>query len=212
MVKTAAGDHAAGTIGPNAVTQLIGALKLAGLDRLAGQIFRAAGAGAWLTDPPSVMVDERRVAGLHQAVWAVLPRPDADALMTEAGLLTADYLLVNRIPRLVQIVMKRLPARLAARILVSAIRAHAWTFAGTGRFKAKTGVPTVFEIEGNPLCHGEHTPAPVCAWHAAVFQQLFAVLVSPNTTVVETACEAHGDACCRFVIDWRASDQAVRSG
>ncbi|MGD0105595.1 MAG: bacteriochlorophyll 4-vinyl reductase [Rhodopila sp.] len=212
MAKTAAGDRAVGTIGPNAVTQLIGALKLAGLDRLAAPIFQAAGEGAWLTDPPSVMVDERRVAGLHQAVRAVLPRPDADAVMTEAGMLTADYLLVNRIPWLVQIVMKRLPAWLAARILVLAIRAHAWTFAGTGRFRAKMGSPIILEIEGNPLCHGERTSAPVCAWHAAVFQQLFAVLVSPSTTVVETACEARGDACCRFVIDWRPSDQVIPSG
>jgi divinyl protochlorophyllide a 8-vinyl-reductase len=46
----------------------------------------------------------------------------------DAGLRTADYLLANRIPKPVQVLLKHLPAPLAARVLLSAIRRHAWTF------------------------------------------------------------------------------------
>jgi divinyl protochlorophyllide a 8-vinyl-reductase len=128
--------------------------------------------------------------------------------MREAGRLTAGYLLANRIPGPVQMVMKLLPAPLAARMLVSAIRSHAWTFAGSGRFSARNGRSTVFEIRDNPLCRGEWAPGPVCAWHTAVFQRLFEVLVSPNSRAVETHCEANGDPCCRFVIDRGAGGMA----
>jgi len=189
-------------IGPNAVTQLVTALKLGGFDRLSLPIFKAAGVEDWLTDPPSAMVDEGKVAALHQAVRAAFPLAAGRALMADAGWLTADYLLVNRIPQPAQLVMRALPASLTVRILTSTIRSHAWTFAGSGRLTVRVGLPTVFEIEDNPLCRGERAAAPVCAWHAAVFRQLFAVLVSRSAGVVETACEAQGDACCRFVIEW----------
>jgi divinyl protochlorophyllide a 8-vinyl-reductase len=202
MGQTAVIDHGSATIGPNAVTQLVAALKMDGLDRVSAPIFRTAGVETWLTDPPSAMVQENLVADLHQAVRAAFPGVEGNSLMADAGWLTADYLLVNRIPRAAQVVMKLLPAVLSARLLVSAIRSHAWTFAGSGTFRARAGVPTVFEIEDNPLCRGERASAPVCAWHAGVFQQLFAVLVSRNAGVVETSCEAQGDKCCRFVVDW----------
>ena len=45
-----------------------------------------------------------------------------------------------------------LPVPVAGRLLVSAIRAHAWTFAGSARFAAHAGAPTVFTLTGNPLC------------------------------------------------------------
>lgn len=123
-------------------------------------------------------------------------------ILTEAGRLTADYLLANRIPWPVQAILRHLPDRIAARALAAAIRSHAWTFAGSGRFAVRDGSPTVFEIAGNPLCAGEQATAPVCAWHAAVFGRLFRALVSDRTQVTEEACSASGDAVCRFVIDW----------
>jgi divinyl protochlorophyllide a 8-vinyl-reductase len=197
-----AGNVGNAQIGPNAVSQLVTALKMGGLERLAQPIFRAVGAEAWLTDPPSAMVDEHLVAALHQAVRAAFPMTEAKALMADAGWLTADYLLVNRIPRPARLLMQALPAPLSARILTAEIQSHAWTFAGSGRFSARVGLPTVYEIENNPLCRGERSATPVCTWHAAVFQQLFTVLVSRSAGVVETACEAQGSPCCRFVIEW----------
>lgn len=192
----------AGLIGPNAVTQLSAALHHAGLDSAAASVFAAAGASDWLAEPPGEMVDEQRVARLHVAVRATLPA-QADAILTEAGRLTADYLLAARIPRPAQAVLRLLPARGAAALLVAAIRAHAWTFAGSGRFRGDAGSPTVLQIFGNPLCAGTRAQGCVCLWHAAVFQRLFAALVAPRARVVETACEARGDGCCRFVVDWR---------
>jgi len=145
------------------------------------------------------------VARLHQTVRSVAPEGEGMLLMAEAGRLTADYILAHRIPRPAQALLKILPARLAARVLVPAIGAHAWTFAGSGRFSGCAGPPTVFELTGNPLCAGERATEPVCAWHAAVFQRLFQVLVSPAARVAETSCEARGDSCCRFVLDWRGA-------
>jgi divinyl protochlorophyllide a 8-vinyl-reductase len=196
----------AGRIGPNAVTQLVESLRAAGLERAMAPAFSSVGAAVWLAAPPEAMVDAAQVGRLHRAVRASLPPAQATALMADAGRRTADYLLSARIPRPVQRLLKLLPARLSAMLLVSAIRAHAWTFAGAGRFSARAGSPTIFELSGNPLCAGEHSPTPVCAWHEAVFRRLFQALVSPAATAVETSCAACGDAHCRFVLGWRATD------
>lgn len=189
-------------IGPNAVLQLLAALRSAGRQDVARQACIAAGVSEWLDHPPETMVDERPVGRLHRAVREALPGDAAEVLMTEAGRLTADYLLAHRIPRAVQILLKCLPARMAAKILVQAISAHAWTFAGSGTFTAQAGMPTVFTLTHNPLIKGEHAPAPLCAWHTAVFERLFRELVSRRTHVVETECEAEGDLMCRFVLRW----------
>jgi len=195
------GPDSGARIGPNAVIQLAAALNAAGLDQFCRAVFAAVGAADWLDAAPGTMVDEQKVARLHQAVRAASPH--AEAMMRDAGRRTADYLLANRIPKPVQAVLKVLPPRLAAMILVSAIRRNAWTFAGSGAFAAHAGSPTIFEIRGNPLCAGEAARAPVCAWHAAAFERLFQVLVSRRSRVVETACGAAGDDFCRFVVDWR---------
>jgi divinyl protochlorophyllide a 8-vinyl-reductase len=192
----------AARIGPNAVTQLHAALIAAGLEAEAVQLFSAAGAADWLADPPAAMVDERRVARLHRLTRTLLPAGTAEMILTDAGERTANYILANRIPSLVQTILKLLPAPLAAKALASAISAHAWTFAGSGRFSVRVGKPLIFEIAGNPLCAGERPGAPVCAWHAAVFQRLFQALVSRRAQVIETDCEARGDACCRFALSW----------
>jgi divinyl protochlorophyllide a 8-vinyl-reductase len=190
-------------IGPNAVIQLVAAIREAGLDRQLAPIFASCDATHWLYHPPGTMLDARRVGRLFRAVRAALPPLRSAALMEDAGRRTADYLLAARIPGPVQLILKILPARIAATILVYAIRRHAWTFAGNGRFTAKAGSPTVCEIVQNPLCAGETSIHPICNWHVAVFQRLFEVLVSPSTRVEETECEAKGNDHCRFVIDWR---------
>ncbi|UEM24179.1 bacteriochlorophyll 4-vinyl reductase (plasmid) [Skermanella mucosa] len=192
----------AATIGPNAVIQLVPALTRKGFDGMAPQVFAGAGVTGWLADPPAAMVDERLAAGLHRALRAGLPPGQASLVLAEAGRLTADYLLAARIPGPAQAILKLLPASLSASLLVGAIRAHAWTFAGSGRFSARGGPPLLLEIRNNPLCAGEHAPAPVCSWHAAVFRRLFEVLVSHDVRVDETGCEACGDPACRFSIDW----------
>jgi divinyl protochlorophyllide a 8-vinyl-reductase len=84
-------------------------------------------------------------------------------------------------------------------VLSRAITAHAWTFAGSGRFTAVT--PWQFELDDNPLIRGVTSDAPVCDWHRAVFQRLYKTLVARNVRCREVTCKAAGDPCCRFVLD-----------
>jgi divinyl protochlorophyllide a 8-vinyl-reductase len=200
-----------GRIGPNTVIQLVESLRAAGLERAMAPAFARVGAAAWLAARPVAMVDAAKVGRLHCAVRASLPAAQAAAVMADAGRRTADYLLSVRIPGPAQFLLKPLPPRLSATMLVAAIRAHAWTFAGSGQFSARAGSPTIFELSGNPLCAGEHSPTPVCAWHAAVFRRLFQALVSPAATAVETSCAACGDEHCRFVLAWRPTSAPPHS-
>lgn len=187
-------------IGPNAVLQLIPVLRDGGVDP--APFFAAAGVDDWLADPPTAMIDQAGVARLHQAVRAMLPSARACALLAAAGRRTGDYILANRIPRAVRAVLRILPSWAASRLLTAAIGRHAWTFAGTARFAALGGAPPLFTLTGNPICAGETAAAPVCVWHAAVFERLFRVLVSPRARVRETLCEASGGVCCRFSVRW----------
>jgi divinyl protochlorophyllide a 8-vinyl-reductase len=194
-----------GRIGPNAVTQLIAALRNGREEAIAPRIFSQAGSAQWLDSPPTEMVDETRVAKLHATVRELLPEARADAILREAGQTTAEYILANRIPRLAQNVLKFLPPPLAARALTRAIGAHAWTFAGTGRFRGVIGRDAVFEIWDNPLCRERDLSPGWCVWHTGVFERLFRELVSAHTIAEETHCLGKGGPCCRFVLTWRQS-------
>ncbi len=198
-----------GRIGPNSVTQLIVALHNGGEGARSRDIFSQAGSAQWLDSPPTEMVDETRVAKLHATVRELLPQPRANAILSEAGRTTAEYILANRIPRLVQGFLKILPPSLAARTLTRAIGAHAWTFAGTGRFRGTIGREATFEIWDNPLCRERELTPGLCVWHTAVFERLFRELVSARTIAEETQCLAQGAPCCRFVLTWRPCRSGV---
>ncbi|PWS39034.1 bacteriochlorophyll 4-vinyl reductase [Falsiroseomonas bella] len=188
----------AGRIGPNAVTRLAEALGPAE----APGIFAAAGLSHRLVDPPGRMVPEAEVTALHRAARRLLGEAEAERAAREAGRLTALYLLANRIPRPLQAVLKRLPAGLAARILTGAIGRHAWTFAGSGRFRVLPGRPMRLEVAGGPIPRAGEADHPVCGYYAATFETLFRALVSPRTQVAEVACEAMGAPACVFELRW----------
>jgi len=187
-------------VGPNAALQTFAALRARG-EGSARAVAARAGLSAWLDTPPQEMIPQADAARLHEAVRAELPPSQADAVLADAGRRTADYLLANRIPGFAQILLRALPASLAARGLTKAIAANAWTFAGSGRFEAKPG--PVYEIYDNPFCAGASKGRKLCVWHAAVFERLFQALVSRQTAVEETACCAEGSPCCRFRLNWR---------
>lgn len=189
-------------IGPNAAIQLAAALRRADLDDFGREIFANAGASDWWRRPPDEMVDEVRVARLHQSVRARLAAERARGILQDAGNRTADYLLAHRIPKPFKRLLSLLPRGLAQRAFLVAIQRHAWTFVGSGRFVWRTGAETVLEVRGNPFCANERRTSMACAWHAAVFQRLFSRLVSPEARVEETACEACGDDACRFALRW----------
>ncbi len=192
-----ASSHGEARIGPNAILQMVPVLDA----HTSPDIRRALLAEAGVIDLPdgSGLIPEGPAAALHQALRRKLPH-EAPWIAREAGLGTADYILRHRIPKPAQILLRRLPARLAAPILAKAIAKHAWTFAGSGRFRIASARPLVFTLQDNPVVRGERSDRPLCTWHEAVFERLFRSLVASRARVAETACCAQGAAACRFEI------------
>ena len=181
-------------IGPNAVLQTEAALVEAGGRNLAEQVFAAAGLSHLLTDRPGAMIDEALPKALFAALFATLPRDEAVHIAHRAGELTGAYILRNRIPRPVRMLLRLLPARIAAPLLLKAIHRHAWTFAGSGVCSVRPGAPARIEIENNPLA------MPGCAWHVGVFEVLFASLVSPAARIGHDHGPKLAGAPCRFEV------------
>lgn len=192
----------AGRIGPNAITRVAEVLPALLGEAGTRRLFEAAGLAGYLQAPPQHMVDETEVARLHAVLRRQLGPTLAGQVAQRAGERTADYLLAHRIPRPVQALLKILPARLAARVLLAAVSRHAWTFAGSGHFRATPGRPCVLTIQDNPLCRGVVAEAAACDFYSATFERLFQVLVHPAARAVETHCEARGDPLCRFELRW----------
>ena len=199
--KARSQGKADGRVGPNAAIQLLVVLPLVADPETVRRIIVTAGVEAWAAHPPADMIEERPVAALHRATRSFLDSRSALAILAEAGSRTGDYLLANRIPVWARAALKALPASVSSRLLARAIKAHAWTFVGSGRFACNPGKDLNFEIWSNPFCAEERSGAPTCAWHAAVFERLYQALVSAKAKVVETQCSARGDACCRFVVN-----------
>jgi divinyl protochlorophyllide a 8-vinyl-reductase len=191
-----------GRIGPNAITRVAEALTLS--HGLGGtrRLFEQAGLLHHLLSPPERMVDEGEVLQLHRVLRATLGVAVATDVVRAAGRRTAAYLLAHRIPKPLQVVLRYTPAPLAARVLLAAITRNAWTFVGSGHFTVHPGRPWVLRIRDNPLCRGLVAEVPSCDFYAATFQSLFVALVHPKAQVTEVACEACGDAECRFEISW----------
>ena len=192
-----------GLIGPNAITRVAEALPGFVGSNATWALFERAGLTDYLRAPPESMVDETEVTRLHHELRRSLGSEVAGKVAQGAGRRTADYLLAHRIPKPVQALLKRLPAPLAAQVLLSAIRRHAWTFAGSGEFSARAGWGgAVLTIRHNPLCKGLSSDRPACDFYAATFERLFRVLVHAAARVSEVGCEACGDAECRFELHW----------
>lgn len=191
-----------GRIGPNAIIRVAEALQHQLGASITAELFALAGLSPYLAAPPQQMVDEGEARRLHTVLRSELGPRVAAEVSREAGVATAGYLLAHRIPKPVQALLRVLPAALACRVLLAAIRRHAWTFAGSGRFEAVAGRPTLLTIRDNPLCRGVTGDTPACAFYATTFERLFQVLVHRASRVQETACEACGDAECRFEIRW----------
>lgn len=192
----------AGRIGPNAITQLQPVLRTYIGAAATAELFAGAGLARYVNRPPGGMVDEREVARLHRQVRRTLPAQAARSILAEAGDRTGRYILANRIPGPVKVVLSHLPATWAARLLTQAIRKHAWTFAGSATFDMGRANATVIvaRIARNPVVALDRGDGPICVWHAAVFQRLFRTLVDEAITVTETECCAAGDPACRFEI------------
>lgn len=186
----------AGHIGPNAILQLLPAIgEKRGAEAAGGMLERA---GIATVPDGTAMIPESDPARLFRQLRFEMP-DEAGVILAEAGRRTADYVIAHRIPSPARRVLEWLPAGLAARALSGSIYRHAWTFAGSGRFRAIT--PWLFEIADNPMTRSEAATAPLCVWHAAVFERLYRRLVAADVTCTEVRCAAvTGKGSCRFVL------------
>lgn len=203
----------AGMVGPNAVIQVahvLTGMEGEGIDGagLTARVFSRAGLGDLHLHLPRQMVPQETAARLHQAVQIELPAALAEQVAREAGKRTADYLLAYRIPRPVQWLLRLLPPSPSARLLLKAIKANAWTFAGTGQLEwSASSHGAVIEIKDNPLAMHP------CTWHMAVFETLFSTLVARQVEVHETACTGARSNCALTVPSMHQQfDQSERSG
>lgn len=191
-------DHADGPIGPNAVIQVAHVLR----DRLGAEVAERLlhdATGLTLDTLPHDMVPASMARALMLQVVATVGEARASTLLREAGTRTGDYLLANRIPPLARRVLPFLPRRLALAVLLRAMRAHAWTFAGSGRFTAwRDPAGVVLGIAHCPLCDGVHASRARCDFFAATFERLVRVLVDARWHVHEERCAAQGGTQCRF--------------
>ena len=184
-------------IGPNSVLQLVPLLDDALGQEERHRLMRMSGLDVMPKDEG--LMAEGPAAALHQALRSEHPGI-APRMTRQAGERTGDYIIRHRIPIAALHVLNRLPAWLAAPLLARVIERHSWTFAGSGSFRIVSRYPLVFELRDNPVVRGERADAPVCHWHAAVFERLFSHIVDENLRCVETECCACGADACRFEI------------
>jgi divinyl protochlorophyllide a 8-vinyl-reductase len=189
-------------IGPNAIIQTLEALRELRGGGATDDLLLAAGLERYAAESPTAMVPEGDVSLLYRMLRTRLGEPEANATMRLAGAKTAAYLLANRIPRPAQVVLRRLPARFAAPLLLSSITKHTWTFAGSGVVSIASGPPLRIAIRSCPICRGAVGDRPHCSYYAASFEGLFRVLVDARSSVVEVACEGSGAPSCVFEFRW----------
>lgn len=185
-------------IGPNSLIQTGQALAALFGDETARRIFDQAGIGHRYVDPPGTMLDEREPQRLFAVLCDTLSDQDSTRVLAEAGHRTGQYLLANRIPKPARWLLPRLPPAISARLLVRAISAHAWTFAGSGGFSGEVHGwrrPAIqLAIKANPLA------TPGCPWHGAVFERLFATLTATQVSVLHPRCQAKNNDCCEWTV------------
>lgn len=185
----------ASRIGPNSVLQLIPLLDESLGPEVRERLLLESGIRSLPRDEG--LMDERPAAALHQAVRAAYPDL-APTLTHQAGERTGDYIIRHRMPVAALRVLRSLPSWLSAPLLANIIERHAWTFAGSGDFRVLSKRPVTFELRDNPVVRGESSDAPLCHWHAAVFERLYTSIVDPRAKFVETSCCAMGAPSCRF--------------
>lgn len=162
-------------IGPNAVLKAVEVME----ERLGHAETRAILVDAQIHRLPSGahMIPEIEALRLHR--WLALHDPmGAFVVAEEAGARTADYIIAHRIPRAACWLLKRLPAMLAAPLLMAAIRKHAWTFIGAGTFT--TAGSWAFTIDRSRADDPTMPPDSLFHWYAAVFTRLFRELVADD--------------------------------
>lgn len=162
-------------IGPNAVLKAVEVME----ERMGHAETAAILADAQIARLPSGahMIPEVEALRLHR--WLALHDPmGAVVIAEEAGARTADYIIAHRIPRAAGWLLRHLPARLAAPLLMAAIRKHAWTFIGAGAFMPHGAWR--FTIDRSKAGDSLPPSESLFLWYGAVFTRLYGQLVSPE--------------------------------
>ena len=168
----------AGKIGPNALIQTVHVLQAQASPDEVAAVLHACGLERLLTEMPSTMVDEQEFFDLADTLAAQRGVTETQAILREAGRLTGDYLLTHRIPRPFQRLLHLMPRRAAMKLLMTAIRKHAWTFVGSGDFTYTLGRRPQLTI----ACSSNVTSA-VCGFYGGTFECLFQTLVDAEAQV-----------------------------
>jgi divinyl protochlorophyllide a 8-vinyl-reductase len=163
-------------------------------------ILDASALEAYASAMPSDMVPETEVTRLYAALRARLDRETARRIARDAGRRTAGYVLTHRIPHFAQGLFPALPRPLGRRALMLAIRANAWTFAGSARIRMRFAAPASISLRDCPICRNAKVKEPACVYYAATFEHLFRTLIDPAYRVEEVACQAEGARECVFQI------------
>ena len=191
---------AAGRIGPNAIIRTVEALREILGEAKTAALLKQAGLDGYGREFPHDMVAEAEVTSLFTTIYRELGNRCAREVARSSGERTGDYLLANRIPRAAQTALKLLPATLASRGLLAAIRGKTWTFAGSGSVVLSDGRPALVTFTDCPLCRGSSAEASVCDYYAATFERLYRVLVHPSAAAAEISCRAAGAPHCTIEI------------
>jgi divinyl protochlorophyllide a 8-vinyl-reductase len=189
----------AARIGPNAIIQTVAALREEyAPDVLPGLL--TGDAAGYLSHLPHEMIPEGEFHELVRLLTARLGVERAGAILYRSGERTADYVRANRIPAPIRTLLGLLPAPISLRLLLPAIRKHAWTFAGSGIFRFDLGRTPSVSI-ASPSSQETAVIAPaLCRYYCGAFTQMLRRLVSPRISLSETSCQAHGDRACVFQI------------
>jgi divinyl protochlorophyllide a 8-vinyl-reductase len=197
---SAASSERAGRIGPNAILQLVVALREREGEGTVAAVLHRAGLTERLARPVGGLVPVAEVRALHAALQEVVGPEAARSFAAEAGRRTAAYLLGHRIPGPFRRLLARLPTRLRQPLLLAVITRHAWTFTGGGRFAVLRGSPPRLSIEPCPLCPASGRDGLGCVYYAATFEALLRDLVDPRSRVEPAVCRAAGSRRCELRI------------
>jgi len=197
------GNCARARIGPNALIQTVEALVEAQGRDAARRLLSRGGRGEWLTRQPETMVDETEFTALIATLRRDLGPERSASILARAGARTGRYLLAHRIPGPVRTLLPHLPRRLALRALLKAIAAHAWTFAGSGRFSWNpTPAGAILRLVDGPEARGHTALTPSCAYYRNCFETLLRSLVAGDIAVTESECMTQGAPACVFDVAW----------
>lgn len=184
-------------LGPNSIIRTVEALQETYSLPQAHAILQQGGLPDLVDNLPTSMVAEDEFIRLVNVLLSQLGSEQTKRILRRSGQLTAFYLLQHRIPPFFQKFLKVLPPSVALTLLLIAISKSAWTFVGSGAFSFSGGPQAVIVIANrtpNPPI-----PAEVCSFYAGTFEQIFRVLIDPQTTVVKTE-QNYSDIRCAYHI------------